>query len=104
MDLKLLMKQAQEVQAKMKKIEEDLANTYYEGSSGGGLIKVVVSGNHKLKKLFIDESLVKVDEKEILEDLIIAAFNDAKNKIDEGSNSSIKMATNGISLPAGFKF
>ncbi|MDX2083336.1 MAG: YbaB/EbfC family nucleoid-associated protein [Rickettsiales bacterium] len=104
MDIKSLMRQAQEVQKKMQKIQDDLANSDFEGSAGGGMVKVVVSGAGAAKKIFIDESLINKDEKEILEDLLVAAFNDAKSKADEGSANSIKSATSGIPLPPGFKF
>ena len=97
------MRQAQEMQKKMQKIQEDLANSEYEGSSGGGMVKVVITGAGLAKKITLDESLVKADEKEILEDLIIAAFNDAKKKSDDSSSDSIRAATSGIPLPPGFK-
>lgn len=104
MDMKSLMRQAQEVQKRMQKIQEDLANQEFEGSSGGGAIKVVITGAGTAKKINIDDSLINKDEKEILEDLLVAAFNDAKNKADQGSSDSIKSATSGIPLPPGFKF
>ena len=88
----------------MQKIQDELANSEFEGSSGGGMVKAIVTGSGVAKKIMIDPSLVNKDEKEILEDLIVAAFNDAKNKADEGSASSIKSATSGIPLPPGFKF
>ena len=103
MDIKTLMRQAQEVQKKMQKIQDDLANNEYEGASGGGFVKVVITGAGVARKIMIDDSLVNKDEKEVLEDLIIAAFNDAKNKMDESSASSIKAATSGLPLPPGFK-
>ncbi len=104
MDLKSLMKQAQEMQKKMQKIQDDLANRDYEGASGAGIVKVVINGAGLAKKISIDNSLLKNEEKETLEDLIIAAFNNAKNKMDEDSASTMKGATSGIPLPAGFKF
>lgn len=103
MDVKLLMRQAQEMQKKMQKIQEELALTEYEGSSGGGMVKVVIAGAGNAKKILIDSSLINLDEKEILEDLLVAAFNDAKKKADDGSNDSIRAATNGMALPPGFK-
>ncbi|MBP7709675.1 MAG: YbaB/EbfC family nucleoid-associated protein [Rickettsiales bacterium] len=103
MDIKLLMRQAQEMQKKMQKVQEELANSSYEGTSGGGVVKVVVTGAGIAQKISIDPSLIEKDEKEILEDLIIAAFNDAKKKSDDSSNNSVKAATNGMQLPAGFK-
>jgi DNA-binding YbaB/EbfC family protein len=104
MDIKSIMRQAQEVQKKMQKIQEDLANKDYEGSSGGDVVRVTINGNGLAKKIFIDPSLINLDEKEILEDLLIAAFNDAKKKSDDGSNDSLRAATSGIPLPPGFKF
>lgn len=103
MDIKALMRQAQEVQKKMQKIQDDLANNEYEGASGGGFVKAVITGAGIAKKITIDDSLINKDEKEVLEDLIIAAFNDAKNKMDESSANSIKAATSGLPLPPGFK-
>lgn len=103
MDMKSLMRQAQEMQKKMQKIQEEVAATDFEGASGGGMVKAVVSGSGMAKKITIDPSLINLEEKEILEDLIIAAFNDAKKKADEGSSNALKSATAGIPLPAGFK-
>ena len=103
MDLKSLMRQAQEMQKKMQKMQDELANKAFEGSAGGGMVKISINGGGLAKKIEIDPSLINKDEKEILEDLIIAAFNDAKNKIDEESSGSLKSITNGIPLPPGFK-
>jgi DNA-binding YbaB/EbfC family protein len=103
MDIKSLMRQAQEMQKKMQKMQDELANTEFEGSSGGAVVKITISGSGVAKKISIDETLINKDEKEILEDLIIAAFNDAKNKSDESSSSSLKSMSGGISLPPGFK-
>ena len=103
MDIKLLMRQAQEMQKKMQKVQEELANTSYEGASGGGVVKVTITGAGFAQKIFIDPSLMEKDEKEILEDLIIAAFNDAKKKADDSSSDSVRVATNGMPLPPGFK-
>ena len=104
MDIQRLMQQAQKVQEKMKKIEAEIAEKEFEGSAGGGMVKAVLTGNGVAKKIIIDPKLISVDEKEILEDLIIASFNDAKKKSDEGSSEAIKSATAGIPLPPGFKF
>ncbi|MBU6338963.1 MAG: YbaB/EbfC family nucleoid-associated protein [Rickettsiales bacterium] len=103
MDMKSLMRQAQEMQKKMQKAQEELANLEFEGMAGAGMVKVTMLGNGMVKKVFVDDSLVKQDEKEILEDLLVAAFNDAKNKADEGSSDSMKSVTSGIALPPGFK-
>ena len=102
MDMKSLMRQAQEMQKKMQQAQEELANVDFEGAAGG-LVKVTVTGDGLAKNVSVDESLLVKDEKEILEDLIVAAFNDAKSKVDAGSSDSMKSATGGINLPAGFK-
>lgn len=104
MDIKALMRQAQDVQKKMQKIQEELANTEFQGSSGGGMVAVTVTGSGLVNKVFVDPSLINKDEKEILEDLLVAAFNDAKKKSDDGSSDSIRAATSGMPLPPGFKF
>jgi DNA-binding YbaB/EbfC family protein len=103
MDIKALMRQAQEVQKKMQKIQEDLASTEFEGSAGGGMVKVKITGAGVAKKIIIDPSLMAEDEREVLEDLIVAAFNDAKQKADDGSASSIQSVAGNIPLPPGFK-
>ena len=103
MDIKNLMRQAQEMQKKMQKVQEELANSVYEAESGAGMVKVSVSGDGNVKTIKIDPSLLQEDEKEILEDLIIAALNQAKKKADDESADSMKNAAGGISLPAGFK-
>jgi DNA-binding YbaB/EbfC family protein len=104
MDIKGLMRQAQQMQEKMKKIESDLANKEYKGSSGGGMVETIIGGNGIAKKIIIDKSLISVDEIDILEDLIIASFNDAKKKLDDESSDALKSATAGIPIPSGFKF
>jgi DNA-binding YbaB/EbfC family protein len=103
MDLKALMRQAQEMQKKMQKLQENLALQEYEGAAGAGAVKVIITGAGIAKKVTIDDSLISKEEKEILEDLIVAAFNDAKNKADDASSDSLKAATNGMPLPPGFK-
>lgn len=103
MNIQQLMKQAQAVQKKMADAQEKLANAEYEGASGGGLIKVVVSGKGELKKLKIDPSLIDPTDPEVLEDLIVAAFNNAKKDADDAANSAMSGAMGGMGLPAGFK-
>ena len=98
-----IMKQAQEMQAKMKKMQDELANLEAEGTSGGGLVKVKVNGKNEVKKITIDPSLLKPEEVEILEDLLTAAFSDAKKKAEELSQEQIKKITGGLNLPPGFK-
>ncbi|MCE3254944.1 MAG: hypothetical protein K0R25_438 [Rickettsiaceae bacterium] len=103
MDIQGLMRQAQAMQQKMQKAQEEMASKLYEGVSGGGMVKFTIAGTGLAKKVEIDDSLMKSEEKEILEDLIIAAFNDAKKKSEEDSSSSMKSITNGLALPPGFK-
>jgi len=98
-----MMKQAQEMQKKMKELQEGLANLEVEGSSGGGLVKITVTGKGEVKKIKIDPSLMKPEESEILEDLIVAAFNEAKKKSEEASAEEMKKLTGGLNLPPGFK-
>ena len=97
------LKQAQEMQKKMQSMQEQMANTEYSGKSGGGLINITVTGRGDIRKVEIDPSLLKPDEKEILEDLIVAAFNDAKQKVDQDSQNSMSNAFGGMPLPPGIK-
>lgn len=98
-----MMRQAQEMQKKIQKIQEEIAATQYTGSSGAGMVEAVIDGSGNVKKISINPSLINKDEKEILEDLIIAALNDAKKKSDEGSAEALRSATAGMPLPPGFK-
>lgn len=102
MDIQGLMRQAQEMQKKMQKAQEELANNTYEAEAGGGMVKAIVTGDGLAKKFDIDPSLLE-DDKEILEDLLVAAFNNAKKKADEEGASAMKGATGGMPLPPGFK-
>lgn len=99
MNIQKMLKQAQQMQAKMEVIQDELADAEEEGTSGGGAVKVTLSGKHDMKALSIDESLIEKDEKEMLEDLIIAAFNDAKQKVDVLNKSKMDDATGGMKLP-----
>jgi DNA-binding YbaB/EbfC family protein len=98
------MLKAQEVQKNIQQAEKERANNEYEGSSGGGMVTVTMDGGFNAKKAIINDSLINKNEKEILEDLIVAAINDAKKKADQGYADSIRAVTNGIPLPPGFKF
>lgn len=100
----MLMRQAQDMQKKMQQAQEELKNASYEGSSGGGMVKATINGAFEAQRIEIDDSLIEKEEKDILEDLIVAAFNDAKKKADDGSNDSMQAATAGMQLPPGFKF
>jgi len=98
-----MMKQAQQLQKKMSEAQEKLKSIEVEGSSGGGMVKVIVNAKGDIKKINIDESLMKPNEKEITEDLVLAAINDAKNKAENVAAEEMKNLTGGISLPPGFK-
>ena len=98
-----LMKQAQEMQGKLEKVKEELENELVEGTAGGGMVKVTATAKGTVKNLSIDSSLCKDSEKEILEDLLIAAFNDAKIKGEENSQEKMAGVTGGMNLPGGMK-
>jgi len=97
-----LMKQAQEMQANMQKVQEELAQAEVTGEAGAGLVSVVMTGRHDLRRVQIDDSLLSED-KEILEDLIAAAVNDAVRKVEANSREKMSDMTAGIDLPPGFK-
>ncbi len=98
-----LMKQAQEMQEKFKKIQEEAANAEVTGQSGGGMISVTMTGRHDVKRVQIDQSLMSED-KEILEDLLAAAVNDAVRRLEEQQKEKMSELTAGMPLPPGFKF
>ncbi|MCF8494812.1 MAG: YbaB/EbfC family nucleoid-associated protein [Rickettsiaceae bacterium] len=105
MNINQLMKQAQVMQKKMKEMQEEIASKQYVGKSCGGLVTVSMSGSGEMLKVSLDLSLLKVDEKEMLEDLIVAAHNDAKAKADEDSKSNMSNAFGDLGkLPPGFGF
>jgi len=97
-----LMKKAQEMQENMKKAQAEIANTEVVGESGAGLVKVTLLGNHNVRKVEIDPSLME-DDKEMLEDLIAAAMNDAVRRVEEVNKSKMSGLTGGMELPPGFK-
>ncbi|CAM8633136.1 DNA_YbaB_EbfC, DNA-binding protein, YbaB/EbfC family [Burkholderiales bacterium] len=101
-----LMRQAQQVQEKIKKAQDALADMVVEGQAGSGLVKVQLTGKHELKSVTIDPSLMTTDadDRETLQDLIIAAVNDAAQRVEQESNSRMSAATAGMPLPPGFKF
>ena len=103
MDLMKMMKQAQEIQGRMQKMQEDLAGLEVEGQSGAGLVKVTVNGKFEARAIKIDPSLIKPDEREILEDLILAAFQDAKSKAETAVQAKMQELTGGLQLPPGLK-
>ena len=106
MNIQQLMQQAQrmqeQMQKQMQKTQEELAATELTGESGAGLVKVVMTGRHDVKRVQIDESLLQED-KEMLEDLIAAAVNDAVRKVEDLSQKKMSNATSGLNLPPGMK-
>jgi DNA-binding YbaB/EbfC family protein len=103
-DLSKIMKQAQELQTKMAEMQENLAALEIEGSSGGGMVRATMNGKGELKAIQIDPSLLNPEESEILEDLIVAAQNDAKTKVEARSAEEMSSLTGGLPLPPGMKF
>lgn len=96
-----LLKQAQQMQTKMQEAQEQLAKTVVTGEAGGGMVKVEMNGRHDVKRVHIDPSVLKED-KEILEDLVAAAINDAVRKVESTSREKLSSLTAGMQLPAGF--
>jgi len=97
-----LMKQAQLMQENMKKLQEQLAVMEVEGQAGSGLVKVIMTGRHEVKRVTIDPKLL-ADDKEMLEDLVTAAFNEAARKVDATTQEKMAAATAGLPLPPGMK-
>ena len=97
-----LMKQAQMMQENMRRMQESLGGMEVEGQSGAGMVKVQMNGKHEVKRVSIDPSLVG-DDKEMLEDLLTAAFNDAARKVEAAVSEKMAGMTAGLGLPAGFK-
>lgn len=96
-----IMQQAQAMQEKMQKMQESMKDMSIEGTSGGGIVKVVLDGKGALKSVAIDPSLLEGGEKEILEDLIVAAYNNGKEKVEEAVSQEMSKITGGLALPPG---
>ncbi len=96
-----LMKQAQKMQADMQKAQEELANIEVQGQSGGGLVSVTMTCRHDVKRVTIDDSVM--DDKEMLEDLVAAAVNDAVRQVEKTVEERMSGLTSGMGLPGGFK-
>ncbi len=97
-----LISQAKKMQEKMKEVQEALKKIEIEGLAGGNAVKVIMNGDGELKKITFDDALFK-ESKEIFEDLIVAAHNDAKSKLKSKTSEEISKVTGGIDLPPGFK-
>jgi DNA-binding YbaB/EbfC family protein len=97
-----MMRQAQKMQEDMQKAQEEIANMEVEGQSGGGMVKVLMNGRHEIRKVDLDDSLMS-DDKEMIEDLLAAAVNDAVRKIEQQSKDKMSGLTAGLNLPGGMK-
>ena len=97
-----LMQQAQKMQAEMQKAQAEIANIEVEGQSGGGMVSVFMLGNHEVRRVKLDDSLLS-DDKDMLEDLIAAAINDAVHKVEAATKEKMTGLTAGFNLPPGIK-
>ena len=97
-----LMKQAQAMQESMQKAQEELASLGVTGESGGGMVKITMTGKHEVRRVLIDDSLM-ADDKDMLEDLVAAAINDATHKVEATTQERMSGLTSGMNLPAGMK-
>ena len=102
-DLLGMMSKAKEMQAKFQALQEEIAGMEATGQSGGGLVSVTISGKFEMRALKIDPSLFKEDDVEVLEDLILAAHNDAKAKVEAAMQEKTRELTAGLPIPPGFK-
>jgi DNA-binding YbaB/EbfC family protein len=98
-----MMKQAQMLQANMQRAQAEIANLQVIGEAGGGIAKVTMTGKHQVLRVALDPSLISGDDKEMLEDLIAAAVNDAVQKVERASQEKMSSLMGGMNLPAGFK-
>ena len=97
-----MMKQAQKMQEDMQKAQAELADMEVEGQAGGGMVKVVMTGRHEIRKVQLDDSLMN-DDKEMIEDLLAAAVNDAVRRIEQQTSDKMSGLTAGLNLPGGMK-
>ena len=103
MNIQKMLKQAQEMQSKLGAVQADMEAREFEGTAGNGAVKLLLTGKSELTKLTLDASPLNADDKEMLEDLIIAAHRDAKQKADTTLADAMGNATSGLKLPGGFK-
>ncbi len=101
MNIMAMMKQAQTVQAKMQDAQARIAQMEFVGQSGGGAVQITLSGKNEARKVQLDASVVNAAEKDMLEDLILAAINDARSKSEAATASEMKAAMGGLNLPPG---
>lgn len=102
-NLSQMMKQAQQMQTRMAEMQAELAEREIEGAAGGGMVKVVLNGKGEARRVSIDKAMIDPEEGEVLEDLVVAAINDARAKVDQQLQDEMKKMTGGLPLPEGFK-
>jgi hypothetical protein len=98
-----MMKQAQQMQERMAELQAKLETVEVSGASGGGMVQVMLNGKGEMRRIKIDKSLIDPNESEVMEDLILAAFNDAKGRVEAHMAEEMKQLTGGLSLPPGMK-
>src|SRR5262245_46026390 len=98
-----MLKQVQEMQTRIQKVQDELAAMEIEGQAGAGLVRVTLNGKSELRRLKIDPSLMKPEETEILEDLIVAAMQDARGKVEAAVQAKVQEVSGGLPLPPGLK-
>jgi DNA-binding YbaB/EbfC family protein len=103
MNIQKLMKQAQEMQNKLTEVQSKFEQQEVEGTAGGGMVKIVLTGKNNAKSVSIDASLIDPSEKEVLEDLIVAAINDARAKVDSAFSEQMSAVSGSLGLPPGMK-
>jgi DNA-binding YbaB/EbfC family protein len=103
MNIQKMMKQAQEMQAKLGQMQAQMEATEFEGQAASGAVKLTLTGKGKMTKIALDASVINAEEKDMLEDLILLAHNDAKDKADSALADAMGSVTSGLNLPAGMK-
>ncbi len=98
-----IMKQVQDMQTRMSEMQEKLADLEMTGAAGAGMVQATLNGRSELKRMKIDPSLLKPEDAEVLEDLIVAAVNDARGKVERHAQEEMSKVTGGLPLPPGFK-
>lgn len=104
LDLNKIMEMAQSAQAELQRAQQNLESIEVEGASGGGLVKIRATAKGTILSVSIDDSLLQPSEKSMVEDLVAAALNDARDKADQAANSEMQKVTSGLPLPPGFSF
>ena len=99
MDINKLLAQAKKMERELKKSQEELEAALFEGSASNGLVKITIKGNNEVVEVNIDESILNKEDKEMIQDLIMIAFNDAINKLEDKRNEKLSQSTSGLNIP-----